>query len=125
MTWRLYYKGTHKAIADVITLADEVIDETEPYTIFDPVSIWKKKKITNFYAEKLQVPVFLKGECVYQSPTMEEIKIYCKKQVDKIWEEVRRFSNPHKYFVDLSQELWMVKHELIHKYRDTQEENEE
>ena len=63
MVWRLYDKDTHKAIADVITLADEVIDETEPYTIFDPVLIWKKKKITNFYAKKLQVPIFLKGEC--------------------------------------------------------------
>ena len=125
MIWRLYDKDTHKAIADVITLADEVINETAPYTIFDPVFIWKKKKITNFYAKKLQVPVFLKGECVYELPTIEEIRTNCKNQVDSIWEEVRRFSNPHKYYVDLSQELWFVKQELIQRYRNSEEKNEE
>jgi len=125
MIWRLYDKDTHKAIADVITLAGEVINETKPYTIFDPVSIWKKKKVTNFYAEKLQVPVFLKGECVYELPTIEEIRTYCKTQVDRIWEEVRRFSNPQKYYVDLSQELWFVKQELIQRYRNAEEKNEE
>jgi len=124
MIWRLFDKDTNKAIADVITLAGEVINEKEPYTIFDPVSIWKKKKITNFYAKKLQVPVFLKGECVYELPTIEEIRTYCKTQVDSIWEEVRRFSNPQKYYVDLSKELWMVKQELIQRYRNSEEKNE-
>ena len=116
MVWRLYDKETNKAIADVITLADQVINDDEPYTIFDPVLIWKKKKVTNFYAKKLQVPIFLKGECVYEMPSIEEIKNYCKNQVDSIWEEVKRFSNPHKYYVDLSQELWFIKQELIQKY---------
>jgi len=125
MIWRLYDKDTHKAIADIITLANEVIDETKPYTVFDPVSIWKKKKVTNFYAKKLQVPVFLKGECVYELPTIEEIRSYCKTQVNCIWEEVRRFSNPHKYYVDLSQKLWIVKQELIKKYKNSEEKNEE
>jgi nicotinate phosphoribosyltransferase len=125
MTWRLYDKKSHKAIADVITLSNEVINETVPYTIFDPVSIWKKKIVKNFYAEKLQVPVFLKGECVYESPTIEEIKTNCKNQVDRIWDEVRRFSNPHKYYVDLSQELWLVKQELIQKYKNSEEKIEE
>ena len=99
MVWRLYDKDTNKAIGDVITLADEVIDESEPYTIFDSVSIWKKKKITNFYAKKLQVPVFINGKCVYELPSVEEIKNYCKEQVDGLWEEVKRFSYPHKYYV--------------------------
>jgi nicotinate phosphoribosyltransferase len=124
MCWRLYDKRTHKAIADVITLADETINETAPYTIFDPVYIWKKKIITNFYAKKLQVPVFIDGECVYELPTMVEIKTYCKNQVDSLWEEVKRFSNPHKYFVDLSQELWNVKQGLIKRYRDSEDKNE-
>ncbi|MBU3188175.1 nicotinate phosphoribosyltransferase [Clostridium bowmanii] len=124
MIWRLYDKNTHKAIADVITLADETINESAPYTIFDPVSIWKKKKVTNFYAKKLQVPVFLNGECVYELPTIEEIRTYCKTQVDSIWEEVRRFSNPHKYYVDLSLELWLVKRELIKRYKNSEEYNE-
>ncbi|MBZ9633806.1 nicotinate phosphoribosyltransferase [Clostridium sp. FP1] len=123
MIWRLYDKDTHKAIADVITLAEEVINESAPYNIFDPVYTWKKKKVTNFYAKKLQVPVFLKGECVYELPTIEEIRIYCKNQVDSIWEEVRRFSNPHKYYVDLSLELWLVKQELIQRYRNSEEKN--
>jgi len=123
MCWRLYDKNTHKAIADVITLAGDVINETSPYTIFDPVLTWKKKKVTNFYAKKLQVPIFLNGECVYVLPTIEEIRVYCKFQVDSIWDEVKRFSNPHKYFVDLSYELWLVKQELIKKYRNLEEKN--
>ncbi|MBZ9686063.1 nicotinate phosphoribosyltransferase [Clostridium estertheticum] len=124
MIWRLFDKDTNMAIADVITLASEVINESKPYIIFDPVSIWKKKKVTNFYAKKLQVPVFLKGECVYELPTIEEIRTYCKTQVDSIWEEVRRFSNPQKYYVDLSKELWMVKQELIERYKDSEEKDE-
>ncbi|MBU3177333.1 nicotinate phosphoribosyltransferase [Clostridium estertheticum] len=124
MCWRLYDKNTHKAIADVITLTGEVINEAAPYTIFDPVLTWKKKKVTNFYAKKLQVPIFLNGECVYGLPTIEEIRDYCKNQVDSIWDEVKRFSNPHKYFVDLSHELWLVKQELIQKYRNLEEKNE-
>ena len=124
MVWRLYDKNTHKAIADVITLADEIINETVPYTIFDPVLIWKKKKITNFYTKKLQVPVFLKGECVYELPNIDEIKTYCKNQVDSIWDEVKRFSNPHKYYVDLSQELWFIKKELIQRHRNSEEKND-
>ncbi|MBU3158697.1 nicotinate phosphoribosyltransferase [Clostridium frigoris] len=123
MCWRLYDKNTHKAIADVITLAGEIINEEAPYTIFDPVLTWKKKKITNFYAKKLQVPIFLNGECVYGLPSLEQIRSCCKEQVDSIWDEVKRFSNPHKYFVDLSQELWLVKQELIKKYRNLEEKN--
>lgn len=124
MIWRLYDKNTNMAIADVITLAGEVINDSKPYVIFDPVSIWKKKKVTNFYAKKLQVPVFLKGECVYELPTIEQIRTYCKTQVDSIWEEVRRFSNPQKYYVDLSQELWLVKQELIQRYKNSEEKDE-
>lgn len=125
MVWRLYDKNSHKAIADVITLADEKIDETQPYIIFDPVLIWKKKKIRNFYAKKLQVPVFLKGKCVYDTPTLDSIKTYCKEQIDGMWEEVKRFSNPHKYYVDLSEKLWSVKQELIRKYKNSEDKNEE
>ncbi|MPQ30751.1 nicotinate phosphoribosyltransferase [Clostridium estertheticum] len=124
MCWRLYDKNTHKAIADVITLTGEVINEATPYIIFDPVLTWKKKKVTNFYAKRLQVPIFLNGECVYELPTIEEIRDYCKNQVDSIWDEVKRFSNPHKYFVDLSHELWLVKQELIRKYRNLEEKSE-
>ncbi|MCB2292729.1 nicotinate phosphoribosyltransferase [Clostridium algoriphilum] len=124
MVWRLYDKDSHKAIADVITLADDMIDESHPYIIFDPVFIWKKKKITNFYAKKLQISIFHNGECVYKLPTIEEIRIYCSEQVDSLWGEVKRFSNPQKYFVDLSQELWFVKQELIQRYRNAEDIDE-
>ncbi len=111
--WRLYDKDTGKAIADVITLHDEVIDETVPYQIFDPEHIWKRKTLENFRAIKLQVPVFENGVCVYQSPSVEELRTYCAQQLDTIWDEVKRFENPHKYYVDLSQQLWDEKQRLL------------
>lgn len=117
MVWRLFDRTTGSPIADVITLANEEIDDSKPYTIFNPVHIWKKKKVSNFYAKKLQVPVVINGECVYKTPEIEEIRDYCKEQVDILWEEVKRFSNPHEYYVDLSEKLWFIKQELIMKYR--------
>ncbi len=113
MSWRLFDRKTGKALADVITLADEVIDDSKPYTIFDPVYTWKKKEITDYYAQKLQVPVFLNGECVYNLPGLKEIKEYCRQQVDTIWDETKRFVNPQKYYVDLSEKLWSVKQDLV------------
>jgi nicotinate phosphoribosyltransferase len=114
--WRLYDRDTNKAIADVITLADEFIDDTKPYTIFDEVHIWKTKKISNFYARKLQVPIFIDGECVYKEKKVEEIREYCFEQVDTLWDEVKRFKNPHTYYVDLSKQLWDLKQSLINQY---------
>ncbi len=111
--WRLYDNVSGKAIADVITLHDEVIDDTKPYEIFDPEHIWKRKTVTDFRAVKLQVPVFIGGECVYAAPSIEEIRAYCKKQLDTIWDEVKRFENPHEYYVDLSQSLWDEKQRLL------------
>lgn len=114
--WRLYDKKTNNPIADVITMAHEKIDESKPYMIFDEIHVWKKKKITNFYAKELQVPVFINGECVYDSPVLDEIKKYCNKEVANLWNEIKRFTNPHKYYVDISKELWDCKHELISQY---------
>lgn len=116
--WRLYDKRTGKAIGDVLTLAEELIDDTKPYTIFDEVHTWKKKKLTNFYAKKLQVPIFINGECIYRLPEVEEIRDYCKTELDTIWEEVKRFSYPHTYYVDLSEKLWKIKQELVVKYSE-------
>jgi len=113
--WRLYEKDTNVAIADVITLKDEVIDDSKEYEIFDPIHIWKKKKLNNFYAKKLQVPIYNNGQLVYESPSLEEIREYCKSQVNTIWDEVKRFSNPHKYYVDLSKDLWFLKKEMLDK----------
>ncbi|MBD5144060.1 MAG: nicotinate phosphoribosyltransferase [Ruminococcus sp.] len=111
--WRLFDNQSNKAIADVITLHDEVIDNKQPYEIFDPIHTYKRKIITNFTAKKLQVPIFRKGECVYTSPILEEIQTYCKNQLETLWEEVKRFENPQTYFVDLSQELWDLKHDML------------
>ncbi len=114
--WRLFDKKTNDAIADVITLAHETIDETKPYVIFDEVHTWKKKKVTRFIAKNLQVPIFLNGKCVYESPSLPEIRAYCKNQVDNLWNEVKRFINPHQYYVDLSKDLWNCKQEMINQH---------
>ena len=114
--YRIYDRDTKKAIADVITLAHEKIDDTKPYTIFDPEHTWKRKEITNFIARPLLAPIFLNGEFVYTSPTLEEIVTYSKEQIEMLWEEVLRFEKPHRYYVDLSKELWTLKTELLEKY---------
>lgn len=114
--WRLYDRDTGKAIADVITLQDEVIDDAQPYEIFHPEYTWKRKTVTNFVAKPLQVPIFEKGKCVYDSPSLQKIQQYCKDQINTLWDEMLRFENPHKYYVDLSQTLWDLKRALLQKY---------
>lgn len=114
--WRLYDRETGKAIADVITMHDEIIDDTQPYEIFDPEHVWKRKTIENFIAHPLHRRIFDRGECVYESPSVDEIRTYCKQQIETIWDEVLRFENPHKYYVDLSQALWDQKQALLSQY---------
>ncbi len=114
--WRLYDRENNKAIADVITLHGEFIDDSKPYEIFDPEHTWKRKTVTNFRAVPLQVQLFRAGEAVYESPSVEEIRAYCKAQLDTMWDEVLRFENPHTYYVDLSQRLWDMKQQLLLKY---------
>ena len=111
--WRLYDKESGKAIADVLTMSDEVIDDTMPYEIFDPIHTYKRKTLTSFVAKKLQVPIFEKGRCVYVCPPIKEVRQYCAEQLETIWEEVRRFENPQTYYVDLSPKLWNLKQELL------------
>lgn len=115
--YRLFADDTGMAIADVITTYDEVIDESQPYEIFDPNHTWKSKKVSNFHAVELLVPIFRNGECVYQSPTLEEIRSRCEEQLSHIWDEVKRFENPHEYYVDLSRKLWDIRYELLSKYQ--------
>ena len=111
--WRLYDRETGKAIADVITLNNEKICSDEPYELFDPEHTWKRKVVSNFVAKKLQVKIFEKGRQVYQSPSVKEISDYRAEQVDSLWDEVTRFENPHTYYVDLSEQLWDLRHELL------------
>ncbi len=113
--WRLFDRETGKMLADVLTLHDEVIDDTKSYEIFDPEYTYKRKTLTNFRAQRLLVPIFQKGECVYESPTLPEIQKYCRAQLQNLWEEVKRFENPQNYYVDLSQKLWDLKHRMLSK----------
>lgn len=114
---RLYDKETGKAIADVVTLHDEEIDNSKTYEIFHPIYTWKRKAVTNFYSKKLLVKIFDKGQSVYESPGIEEIKHYCFEQINTLWEEVLRFEKPHKYFVDLSKPLWDIKNRLLEEHK--------
>ena len=113
--YRLYSKDTGKAIADLLCVYDETIDEAQPLEIFDPDFTWKRKTLTNFTARELLVPIFKNGERVYSSPSVDDIRTYCKQQVGTLWEEVKRFENPHHYYVDLSKKLWNVKQCLLGK----------
>lgn len=116
--YRLYDRESGKAAADLITLASETVDDSRPYELFDPDFTWKRKTLTNYTARELLEPLFRKGECVYNERNIEEIKSYCREQIDTLWDEVTRFENPHNYYVDLSQQLWDVKHELLRKNKE-------
>ena len=111
--YRFYDKKTGKAIADEICLRDEVVSEALPHTIFDPEATWKQRTLKDFTIRELQVPVFRKGKLVYKQPELKELQAYCAKEVDSLWDEVKRFENPHKYNVDLSRKLWALKHEML------------
>ena len=113
--YRFFGNDTGKAIADYLAVHDEAVDDSKPLTIFDPDATWKKKEVSGFTAKELQVPVFRGGKLVYDLPSLPEIRKYCLEQVDTLWDEVKRFDNPHKYYVDLSQKLWDVKHGLLEK----------
>ncbi len=113
--WRLYDNESGKAVADVLTLHDEVIDDTKPYVIFDPVHTYKRKTVTDFTARRLLVPIFEQGRCVYESPALPAIQAYCREQLETIWEETKRFENPQTYYVDLSPRLWELKQTLLNR----------
>ena len=111
--YRIYEKDNGKAIADLITVHDEMVEEDKPLELFDPDAVWKRKTIENFSAEELLVPVFQRGELVYALPDIEEIRAHCAAALERQWEEVKRFENPHNYYVDLSQKLWDIKTKLL------------
>ena len=115
--YRFYGNDTGKAIADYLCVHDEVVDDSKDLTIFDPDATWKTKTVYNYTARELQVPIFKNGELVYSLPSLQEIKAYCTKEVDALWDEVKRFDNPHTYYVDLSQKLWDIKYDLLKHHR--------
>ncbi len=112
--FRFFGNDTGKAIADYITLYDETVDDSQDLEIFDPQATWKKKVVYDFNAKELIVPIFKNGKRVYDSPSLQEIQDYCREQVDKLWDEVKRFDNPHSYYVDLSDKLWNIQNNLLH-----------
>ena len=116
--YRLRGRETGKAEADLICLHDEVVDDSQPLEIFDPDHTWKRKLMTDFYAEELLKPIFKNGKQVYELPTLKDIKARCERELAGMWEEVLRFENPHNYYVDLSQKLWDIKHEMIRTMRN-------
>ena len=111
--YRYYDNESGKALADELCLYDEVVDDSKNHTIFDPNATWKTKELYDFTARELLVPIFLNGECVYESPSIDEIAAYCKEQVELLWDEVKRFENPHNYYVDLSERLYEIKNILL------------
>ena len=113
--YRFFGNDTGKAIADYLCVHDETVDDSRDLEIFDPQATWKRKKVYNFTAKELLVPIFQGGELVYQLPALSEIQTYCAQQVDTLWDEVKRFDNPHTYYVDLSQKLWDIKDRLLHE----------
>ena len=111
--YRLIDRETGMALADQICVHDEVIDDSQPLTIFDPLATWKTKTLTNFKARELLVPIFKDGKKVYDSPSLPEIKAYCENEIAHLWDEIKRFENPHDYYVDLSHRLWDIKRILL------------
>ena len=112
---RIYDKETGKIRADLICLDDEDYDESKDLIIFDSIETWKKTRIKGgtYTMRSLLVPVFLKGECVYTSPSVMEIRDYCIREKDTLWEETKRFANPHEVYVDLSDRLFRIKGSML------------
>jgi len=115
--WRIYDKDSGKAVADLISLSHETYDETKPLTIYDPINTWKSMTLTNYTMKDLHVKVFDKGECVYDCPSLADIQKHCAEEMDTFWEQYKRLLNPHRYKVDLSDSLWMLKNSMLQGYR--------
>ena len=118
--YRFYGNDTGKAIADYMCLYDETVDDSGEMEIFDPEATWKTKTVYNFTARQLLVPIFKGGQLVYQCPDLQQVRKYCLEQVDTLWDEVKRFDNPHTYYVDLSQKLWDIKNDLLRNHHGEQ-----
>lgn len=115
--YRIYEKDSGKIKADLICLVDETYAEDEPLLLFDPHEPWKKTKLApgTYTLREIMVPVFLKGECVYETPGTMDIREYCQKELNTLWDETRRLVNPHNVYVDLSQDLYDMKIDLLAK----------
>ena len=115
--YRLFDNKTGKALGDVLTIHDEIIDPALPYVLFHPIHTWKQRVVTDYTVRPLRQQIFKNGECIYQSPSITEIRDYCMREVDTLWDQIKRFENPQTYFVDLSKKLWTCKNELLESCR--------
>lgn len=113
--YRIYEKETGKMKADLICFADEVLDPEQDLLLFDPIETWKKTKLKGgtYIIREMMKPIFIKGECVYKSPSVMEIAAYCKQEKDTLWDETKRLHYPHKVYIDLSEKLYNVKKALL------------
>ena len=111
--YRLFENATGKAMADYICVYDEQPNFTKPLELFDPEATWKRKTVSGFTARPLLVPIFQSGKLVYRLPTIQQSRAHCQREVDSLWDEVKRFEYPHNYYVDLSQKLWDVRASLL------------
>ncbi|MBR9945960.1 nicotinate phosphoribosyltransferase [Clostridiaceae bacterium Marseille-Q4145] len=115
--YRIYEKTNGKLKADLISLVDDVFDESKDLVLFDPQATWKKTHLKGgtYTMKELMVKVFDKGECIYQSPSVMEIREFCKKEQETLWDETRRLVNPHEVYVDLSDRLYAMKTKLLNE----------
>lgn len=111
--YRLYDNSNFKAVADLLCVYDETVDNTKPIEIFDPNYTWKRQTLENYTARELLIPIFVAGKLVYEKPNLEEIRAHCERELETMWDSVLRFENPHEHYVDLSQKLWNIKQELL------------
>ena len=112
--WRIYDQDG-KAMADLITMADEAVETQHGITLFDPIETWKECTYVNCTARCLSTLIYDHGQRVYTSPSLNDIRKFCKAQINTLWDEVKRFENPHRYYVDLSQKLWDTRSALLKK----------
>ena len=117
MIYRIYEKESGKIKADLICLVDEVYNENDDLMLFDPLEPWKKTKLKGgtYTMRPLMEQIFKNGECCYTSPKVMDIRAYCQKELDTLWDETKRLVNPHEVYVDLSKKLYDIKIELLDK----------
>ena len=113
--YRLYDKATNKAVGDLMTLYDEVIDPDQDLTIYHQMNSWKNKTLPkgSYEVKDLLEPIFVDGRLVYDVPDLEQIREYSEQEFDRLWDEILRFEYPQVYYVDLSKNLLDLKLSML------------
>ena len=113
--YRIYDNETGKIKADLICLVEEQFDTSKDLKLFDPNAPWKKTKLRGgtYTMRELLIPVVKQGQVVYHSPKVMDIREYCMREKETLWNETKRFANPQNVYVDLSQKLYDLKVDLL------------